>query len=866
MGALSALGVAPESPAFPAVVDCPLCQQNTLYLFDDIATDGVWLYCHTCFSHGNIITFGAQIWNTSLPDTLTRLTDLGFIGPGDGDRASGDYERAYTKEQAANVFWDAVAPQIWNHGDDIIAVRLRELGVHAEVPACQGLVGVAHQDQISELCEAMGRAKPVALRNRAPALVFPYYDLPGRFTGFLLVQYDDDFATKTTFVAKSLYRKRKADAGYWQLISALLPATQLLRNRMFIVDDPFWALSAQCLQLKYGQPLLPLAAGYVGSEAMSYGKNWQSFYPVTRLFQGRVSTPELISQACGAKGYVCVTPLDKKDHPRKTPKHTIERLAAINSAAETWQANLISTLTESNELTAFAFATRLRIPHERMQAFFNKYADKFSAKFADKVLDVLKVTPFAPTRVFRRWTLVERDNKWWSQSGAEVCNAKPVISKIIQCDDGEKLYSGQIFFGDEVYDFTDNAEKIERMGLLAYAFAQLAPRGKVVTFDRLWNPKSHLFALQLRPPELEFVASKPGWDDDTSTFRLGNYCITNSGEIAVTPSLPHKKIKIRFPEPTLVAPITIRQFLTPSPQNAFVWNVFSAVAASLIAPILRKDPAGTILCGPAFATATRIGAALNCEQVQTSALRKHESTLFLVGAARKHSWPVFVSNLFNDALFNSAISKCHNQAVLVRMTEEAAVVAAGYGWQSIVGDAPGPDCDFAVLQHVLPTYIQRILKMRMGFAAQHKQLLLGVLHDIHGWLQETYDATFHLPQALSQVITPETAHIALMREINRAIQADKIAVIPRPRRKDQPNNYVLRRKDHWWINRRAVDNYLAAGKNIPPNWLAIIDLMVADGVFAGDETVHHLPGILVATEWCDQFWDNYNPASERETG
>jgi hypothetical protein len=252
--------------------------------------------------------------------------------------------------------------------------------------------------------------------------------------------------------------------------------------------------------------------------------------------------------------------------------------------------------------------------------------------------------------------------------------------------------------------------------------------------------------------------------------------------------------------------------------------------------------------------------------VQTSALRKHESTLFLVGAARKHSWPVFVSNLFNDALFNSAISKCHNQAVLVRMTEEAAAIAAGYGWQSIVGDAPGPDCDFSVLQHVLPTYIQRILKMRMGFAAQHKQLLLGVLHDIHGWLQETYDATFHLPQALSQVITPETAHTALMQEINRAIQADKIAVIPRPRRKDQPNNYVLRRKDHWWINRRAVDNYLAAGKNIPPNWLAIIDLMVADGVFAGDETVHHLPGILVATEWCDQFWDNYNPASERETG
>lgn len=865
MGALSALGVAPESPAFPAVVNCPLCQQNALYLFDDIVTDGLWLYCNSCFAHGNIITFGAQIWNTSLPNVLTRLTDLGFIAPGDGDKCAGEYDRASTKLQAADVFWEAASGQVWNHGDDIIAVRLREMGMQHELAGCQGLVGVAHVDQIAELYAAVGRAKPVALRPKGPSIVFPYYDLPGRFTGFMLLQSDEDFGTKTSFVTLA-YKKRRADAGYWHILSGLLPTQQLLRNRMFIVDDPLWALSAQCRQLKYGLPFLPLAASYSGPEATSYGRNWQALYPTTRLFQGRVCTPELVSQACAAKGYVCIAPLDKKEHVRKTHNYSVSRLAAINSAAETWQTSLMKTLTAANELTAFAFATRLRISGDRLQMFFNKHGDKFSPKFADKVLDAIKLSPAVPTKIFHRWAIIERENMWWTQGGQQICSAKPVITKIIQSDDGEKMYSGQINLGDDIYEFIDNAEKIERMGLLAYAFAHMAPLGKLVTYDRHWNPKSHLLAMQLHPPALETVSSKIGWDEGNSTFRLGTYCITNSGEIAPTASLPNKKLRASFPEPVLVAPIGIRQFLTPSPQNAFVWNVFAATTAALVAPILRKDPTATAIPGPAFNVAAKIGAALNCAHAQTSLLRKYDVGRFLDAAVTGGTWPVFVSHAFNDALFGSAISKAHNQPALVRTTEDAAAIAPGYGWQSIVGTPPSLDTDFSPLQYVLPSYIQRLLKMRMGFAAQNKQMTLGILQDLHTWLQETYDATFHLPQALNQLTTPAAAHKALLRELNRAVQADKLVVIPRPRRRDQPKNYLLRQKEHWWLNRRAIEHYFAGCKTIPPNWLAIIDLMVAEGVYAGDETIQTLPGILVAARWCDQFWEDHDSAPCREIG
>jgi len=852
MRALSALGVAPENPTFPAVVTCPACQQNTLNLFDDVVTDGIWLNCQACQIHGNIITFAGQIWNIGLPATLSKLNALDLISGDDQQRAIGEYEREQAKAQAAENFWQESVGQIWNHGHDITACRLRELGVQHEVEACRGLVGVAHQDQIAELCAELGRAKTIASKSRSPSVVFPYYDLPNRLTGFLLMQYDEDFACRRTFVPV-IFRQKKTDAGYFLLHTAFLPPTELLKNKQFIIDDPTWALAAQCRRLKYGMGLLPLMAGYCGPEAVSFGLNWPSFYPTQRFFQGQVSTPELLSQACFGKGYVCVTGLDHK-RVLNTPQYTLSRLAAIHSAAEPWKANLLRTLTSSNEMTAFAFASRLRVPQDTLNSFFTRFSDRFSPGFGQRVFDAMQHTTSEPARVKHRWVIAEKDNQWWTHNGQRICNARPTVTKIIQLDDGSQMYAGTVHLNDAVFEFIDNAKTIERMGLLAYVASQMAQIGKLVAFDRHWNGKSLVLAMQLHEPKLELVSSRIGWDETANVFRFGNYALAATGAVTPTPSLPNRRAPISFPEPALVAPLGIRTFLTPTAHNAFVWNVFAGIVADLLAPALNRDPSSVVITGSAFPLAAKLGAALHCRHAQSSAMHARETANFVTAQLKKADWPLFISHAFNNGIFGKIIAKQHNDALFVRMDETGAALAPGYGWHCIHGpdDVP-PDLDLSVFQHVLPAYMQRLLRLRLNLVTQNKNLLVGIVKDLHTWLQETYDATVNLPQALSQLATPADAHKTLMQEINRALEAGKILLLPRPRRPDQPSSYLLRRKDHWWINRRAVDNYLHDNKNIPPNWLAIIDLLVSAGVFGGDEVVQRMPGFLVNASWCEQF-------------
>lgn len=863
MNALSALGVAPESPSFPAVVGCPLCQQNALYLFDDVITGGVWLHCKACSAHGDIITFSAAVWNTSLPDALTKLSDLGVISTVDAAKSGGDYERALARHRGAEFFWEEAKAQIWNHNDDIIACRLRELGVHHEVNECAGLVGVAHKDQIIKFCDAVGRAKPKMLRDQAPAVVFPFYDLPGRLTGMLLVQYTEDFGAKKTFIPVTWAVRRKPDAGYFLLDTVLLPNHPTLKNKQFIVEDPFWVLDIQCQQLKHGLPMLPLAASYAGAEAYSYGTNWHSFAPATRLFHHTAITPELISQACAARGYACVTQLEART-TRRTVRSALTSLARIQNAAETWQQSLHNVMASANEIEAHSFATKLTIPHEKLSVFFNKHAERFSPEFVTRVLNSISVTPAAPTRACKRWVLVENGNSWWNHTGQQVCSAKIVITKVMQVENGEKFYTGKIFIGDEQLEFTDSAYKIEHIGLMAYAAAVSAPHGKLVTFDRAWNKRSHLLALQLYPPELVVISTKTGWDDTASLFRMGPYGITNTGEVIQTPTLPHKKAALSFPEPSPVAPLPVRNFLDMSPNNAFAWAVFGALAANVIAPVVSRDPVSTLIPDPCFTVAAKLGQALGCQYTQTASLQRRSNSNFVVAQFDDNQWPIFISNVFDDTKLGTTIPRGHNLPLFLRMPEQFIATATSYGWQGIVGTPPAIDTDFSVLRYVLPAYIQRALKMRMTLATQHKNLTISVLHDLHGWLQATYNDSFNLAQVLRSFTPPEAAHEALMRALTTAIQAGKIDVLPRPRRKDQPGNYVLQRKTHLWLNQRALDNYLHSCKNIQPNWLTIVDCLKADNVLAGDEFVHNMPGLLINSEWCDQFWDDTDSA--RVTG
>ncbi len=847
------------------MVDCPSCQKPTLYLYEDFVTDGIWLHCTECKSRADIITCGAQIWNTSRVEALSRFVELGVTGKKDTDRLSGEYIRAWNRIETAEAFWSTVSSQLWSHGDDIIAVRLRELGLDKSIDACTGLIGVAHPDQVAEFSRAMGRAVQPRMREHGPSLVLPFYDLPGRITGYLIVQYDDKFMTRRTFVPVSGHLRR-SDAGYYMLDTVLLPPTPALRSSYFVMDDPFWVLKSQCTQLKAGLPLLPLAASYSGTEAVSAGLNWQSFAATPRLFHSATHTADVISQASTARGYVCVLPSPTIERA-SLPTRTLQRLAAIRREAQPWQAALKTAIQNMSEPAAQAFVTKLTMSHEKLQQFFNANRAWLSTELGARLLNRANTGPALPTKVVPRRVIIERDGGWWTHTGVQVCNAQPKITKVIQAESGERMYAGIVRIGNRELVFSDSAEKIERIGLLAYAAQLAAAEGLLVVFDRQWNAKSYLVSLQLHPPELVHVSGKLGWHEQTHEFAFYGYSLTNDG--AVKPS-PYPEInrerRCDFPAPTPVAPLSIRRLLTPSHENALIWTAFAAIAADLVAPILNRDALPTACSPRTFGIAQAVGQALSCAHEKLTLVTKTSGVIAVSRQASAADWPVFVSHVCDDANVARGIVRIASGPLLVRVPEIAAAVAPGYGWQALRGDVDKETPDLASLRYVLPTYIQRLLERRMAPVIGPGNLTALVLADLAAWLKDIYSTTFNLPCALNRFITPDKAHELLMTAVDIGISAGKLDVLPRPRRKDQAKNFLLRNKAHWWLNQPAIDRYCIAVGSPAPNWLAIVDALEKAGVMRGENTVHKMPGLLVDRAWADQFWSDYTTPEQKELG
>lgn len=846
--ALSALGLPLENLAFPAILQCPRCGQHTLQLFDDLGTDGIWINCQGCSVHGDIIVFAAELWKLSLPNTLSKFSDLGLIPNETANSAAAEYERYLRRKIAAENFLYDAESQVWNHGDDVVACRLRELGVRSETEQCANIVGVAHHDQVATLCAALGRPRPNKLRDDGPSLVFPFYDLPGRLTGFLLLQYNSAYEAKHNYISLSGLKKRRPEAGYYLLKTAWLSKHPQFKNTQFVVDDVLWALKAQCNALGRNQGWLPVLAGYTGPEAESYGASWQAFTPTTRIFYSHSPTPELISRACNSRGYVATNVTSRGG--------IYPRLTGMRKNAQTWQQALKTTLNDANEMNAEAFAKRLTIPPDKLNMFLDKVEKDFSAGFKDRIVMVANAPIDAPLTVQKKWFVTERENGWWNQIGRQLSNFRVRIEKVLHADNGEKIYAGAVIMDGVKYEFSEPAKRIERIGLLTYADSVLAQNGKLAIFDNAWDKKAHLIAMQLHSPELVSVATAYGWDESAHVFRFSNYEIDHAGAVKQTHPWPDRPETKDFQFPAPIAPLPIHNLITSAHENSFVWAVAATIISNLIAPIGRREFVATALLADGFDLSLRVGEALGCEIKRTNAFQKHVAGNFLAGATRDISWPTMCCSVFNDEVFGQSAPRFFNQPILLRMSRPAAAMAVGYGWQRIVTSTIKTAENVSPLRELLPTYVQRVLTQRGQIFNRNENLSVAVLKDMHGWLLETYGSAFNLPHAIGLIVDSTRAHEVLMAEINSAILAGKIAVLPQPRNSRQSGDYILQKKTHWWLNQRAIDRYFYRARCIGPNWSVIVSLLQKKGVYTGEEVIHNMAGINVQADWCEMFYSS----------
>lgn len=747
----------------------------------------------------------------------------------------------FNKAVAAGDFWRTAQDQLWAHDSDILSVKLRELGVDQDLPGMEDLVGVSTWKQVTTLYEAFTVEPPRKWRHGSPFLVFKFNDLPERISGFLLLQYNEEFQARHMFLAVHGQRTAaKAEAGYYLLQNALLQNKDL-HNCVFIVDDVFWVLKAQITQKRYGLNTLPICASYHTDKITSSGRNWQAFPYTPRFFYSDTSPADAISQACLGKGYVCL-PLDRAAYTQQSkPNRTMLKLAAIRKLGVPWKTALADVLDNTNMLQARAIGQRMNIPQDKIRVFCE--TNKIKPQIAEQLLAESIITPVG--QISATQCVFEKDGRWINGQGRHVAEGTVRITDVFQNDNGEQTYRGYAQIQEQRIDFTERAKIIERMGLLAYVRYKAGQRGILFIFDKRWNSRSLMLAMQIERPRFVQVSDKIGWCDETAEFRFPNYAITNSGDVVSKEYVGDKHKP--FPEPTVAAPLSITNILTPAHEHAAIWSGIAAIISNIVAPISNKNFVSVAVPSENYVDIlARVGQQLDCPY------RKLVGLSGVIKIANTVQWPHVLDAPYDRKRLIATITRHQQSPILLKTYYATAVAAVTYGWNALHTPLIIGHEDLTFLPYLLPAYVQRVLRKRMTLAAG-KNFMRAVLHDLHTWLQETYGATFNLPQANENLWTPEDTPNLLMRFLAAEIENGEIDVLPRPRNKEQPQNYVLKNDKFWWINEQILNRRFSETCGLTPNWTFVRTALDTMNVFLGQNTIQGAAGFNVNSEWASSF-------------
>lgn len=851
--ALKAVGIDVEHDDFPAISTCPFCHKYELYIFVDSVVSSLWLSCGRCKKSGDIGQFASELWSISLPDTAKKFTELGLISDTAASKLVPHAVKSAATMLIASDFWEHAKTQFKATEDDNVLCRARDLGLKTEDPNTTDLIGIAPYSQVVNLCAGINKEKnpPLKLRGCNYFIVLPFYDMPGRITGFLLIQYDSRSNVQTKFVSTVpvSHRRHKPNAGYGFLLQCLSADTKKLNNHEIITNDIFWGITAQTSHMrKYGAPL-PVAISYDGPEAESSGKTFLAYKKATRIFHSNVVTPALVARACNASGYIAI-----HDANTISPLH---ELAVMRGKTKTWSKTLVDTLRPLPEQNAISFISRLRAETAKIQ---KALAEKdFTANIrAARCLEKEKIPSL--------YGITVRQDGWWAAKNTLVTDALIAIEYIIHGGDREKIFKGRVTTAaGNTYTFQEYSKKITRIGLLQYVDDLLKKYDETFNYAPRWNHKALQIALTAHPPKILSLDAKYGWDKQNEVFRFATYALDSRGGMADVVCWPERDGTAEFDVPQLIPTEEAKTITSVRHEDAFTWAVFGAVAASLIAPIYGRQPCAVGMAPEQFEVGLRIAKSLTCHERQLALANKHEARGVFSRLSKENLvWPVAVHNIFSHDVLNNVVYKCFNLPLLVQITPEAAAVAPSYGWSVLAHDRL-PDKISHAVPAVLPAFMQHVLLTRPELLAEENTVEYTV-RLLHKWLLNTVGHSFNLDYALNHCYTPQDAHISLKRELLRAIQTEHIDVVAYPRHVTQRQNYLLENKQTVWLNRCAIDQYFRIAKSTAPNWLAIVDALKKDGLYLGRKTFCSRTGPLVPTDWFFGSVSNKSHSSIAQTG
>lgn len=888
----------PQVTVLPQTISCPLCNGDQLTLLDDHVLGGTWSNCRACNFAGDLVELAAAVWEIEVPAAISKLDGLGQFS----DLITDDDVVAYMRDHVnyrkrLSTFWDAARLAPMQHATPSVRLLLRKFGLldasnSPTWPERAGrFIGSSTSKAVEELFSPLSyddqlRAnhdgKSSVRRGGGPGkrrmfvghgwqdvLVVPYFDLPGRICGFLIVGREadpeaGDFIYKRANFGSNREIAREAGVAMLPAISDSLGPDRNFGDTVFVIADPVVGLLLQTQRMRDSTVAFPLVLTYFSQQHQTLrlppeleGRNL--------IFWG--SHPQLLYQAKMHDGKVSRYRISSAEVERRlNHRHALDWLRLILSDALPWQIAFRRELDKLDLPGVARLVESMRFsPAEMRDVIAGSYEAQRERLIASD-----------PHRIGRNRvlvngkTIVEIDTGWVVEAtGEQICNLALRVEKVATTDSDDCFYVGRASAKEVAYPFTVRKSDVDRRGLFNCVYDHLLNHGRgILNFQSRWSKHSAYIAMQFHEPDYVSRIERIGWQPAQECFQFPKFSIAYGGELNRS-SLPVDNLRelpaFHLDHPGYFPLSDVRALSRRNNTTSLIWAVMAGVAHNLLAPALGRALNGLILDGEETASVCRaVSREIGCGIVSLSRKQRGQSDLDCVqSVCLKHGIPYLLEcerpNLPMSAEWADDAG-IHN-AILCLDGYRAAALAAQPGFFRVSsGEPSSPLGEFKeLIRYLIPNWLHDVSRRKLAVDRKEEHFVLDVLRDISCWFQRQGGeptAVLAAKQVLS--VDAHSPAASFIRVLDR-LYSDGLITATRegfdsPKRKTPVIVYISERSSGEagvWLPATDINRILAEQK-CPAFDLAAVERSIRDEMaWRGEDTYKRVRGWLVDQQWFD---------------
>jgi len=770
---LPVLGVEVSTGLLPATTTCPLCRGDQLQLVDDGLLGGQWCCCRNCHFAGDLFELTARAWNISIQAAVVRLAELELLA----ERVSPEHCDGYVRDHVQyrrrmNEFWVRAQQNIKVPKSATLVKLVHRFGLRDQTYQPDWLsrmgqfVGSAHYKEVENLFHRGSYAeqprvnhdKKTSVRRGAgpgdyrlfhgdawdDVLIVPYFDMPGRICGFLIVGRDADPGAGDILFKPGNFQPatlplREAGFGMWQAMAP--PLHPALGDALFVINDPLVALTLQGRSYRDSFQPLPIVMSHCDARVQT--KAALTHLPHRKvIFWG--TDPGTLKQAKAVGGWVSTYPISDKEIQRNLHHHEpYDWLRLILKRAVPWQIAFRERLRRMDQPTLEALIDHMQLTPDELRELAAGPDQALRERLEH--LDTLHLNT-RKVQVGKK-TVVETEVGWTlERTGEVVCNAAIRVEEVLHTSDDTTYYHGTVRFNGADHAYTVASADVDRRGLLRVIREFLIAEGVgFLQYHPDWvKPSAHI-AMTLGKPMFRDAVDRIGWHSKERRFVFPRFCINTVGEV----STKHLPVLIDNPPAADLMPPMYRPFMPEEleslcadrPEVSMFWAMAASVLHNLLAPAANRNPAGIVLDGPgAQAVGPTLAKALGCAEMDLRRATQGYSALERINVAcSRHGWPVVASKplgRFARVTAEWAEADGPRNAVLSLNQFAALSLATTPGFNVIYSQEPAAPLD--VLRQsatrLVPAYVQHVCERRLWIGLKDVRMP-EILADLADWFQ-----------------------------------------------------------------------------------------------------------------------------------